>query len=124
MSRLSVHGNWATWNDWSICSVTCANGTVTRLRTCTDPAPVNGGNKCSGVDTEVNTCSFDPCPGTFFKSGIAVLSYIIIMIVIIKQQQQHLHHQHHPLLYFAIINKIARNIILFFSFSISSSVVP
>ncbi|XP_060565047.1 hemicentin-1-like [Ruditapes philippinarum] len=57
-----VDGNWAPWSDWSTCDVTCDNGTRTRTRTCTDPAPADGGLDCIGKMTEINICSKQLCP--------------------------------------------------------------
>ena len=47
------------WSDWGGCSKTC--GTGTQARTCTNPAPANGGADCSGESTLA--CNTDPCPG-------------------------------------------------------------
>ncbi|KAH3789112.1 mucin-like protein [Dreissena polymorpha] len=57
-----VDGNWNWWLSWSGCDVTCANGTQTRHRTCTDPAPQNGGLQCLGDGTQSKTCTLDACP--------------------------------------------------------------
>ncbi|XP_052264429.1 coadhesin-like isoform X3 [Dreissena polymorpha] len=57
-----VDGNWNWWSSWSRCDVTCANGTQTRHRTCTDPAPQNGGLDCFGIGTESQMCILDRCP--------------------------------------------------------------
>ena len=46
---LLVHGNWAAWENWSECSASCnANGHHIRKRnrSCTDPAPMHGGDYC------------------------------------------------------------------------------
>ncbi|XP_078693729.1 uncharacterized protein LOC144923237 [Branchiostoma floridae x Branchiostoma belcheri] len=52
----SVDGNWTDWSPWSACSVTCGVGTETRDRTCTNPAPANGGADCDGLDQEAQDC--------------------------------------------------------------------
>ncbi|XP_052264960.1 coadhesin-like [Dreissena polymorpha] len=57
-----VDGHWNWRSSWDICDVTCANGTQTRQRTCTDPEPQNGGLNCVGVEIESQTCSLDSCP--------------------------------------------------------------
>ncbi|KAH3866675.1 coadhesin-like isoform X2 [Dreissena polymorpha] len=57
-----VDGNWNWWSSWSRCDVTCANGTLTRHRNCTDPAPQNGGLDCFGIGTESQMCILDRCP--------------------------------------------------------------
>ncbi|XP_053385726.1 uncharacterized protein LOC123538063 [Mercenaria mercenaria] len=57
-----VDGNWAQWSPWSGCDVTCGNGVQTRSRTCTHPAPANGGLDCSGNGTETKVCKKDVCP--------------------------------------------------------------
>ncbi|KAI8513894.1 hypothetical protein Bbelb_082180 [Branchiostoma belcheri] len=51
-----VDGNWTDWSPWSACSVTCGVGTETRDRTCTNPAPANGGADCDGLDQETQDC--------------------------------------------------------------------
>ncbi|XP_078378151.1 SCO-spondin-like isoform X3 [Oculina patagonica] len=57
-----VDGNWTDWGDWDQCSVTCAGGTQSRSRTCTNPPPRNGGRECSGESKDVRSCNKDPCP--------------------------------------------------------------
>lgn len=46
------------WSAWSACSATCGGGTQTR--TCTNPAPANGGATCSGYSSQ--TCNIQACP--------------------------------------------------------------
>ncbi|XP_052252332.1 A disintegrin and metalloproteinase with thrombospondin motifs adt-2-like [Dreissena polymorpha] len=57
-----VDGNWADWGHWSKCSATCNNGTQTRVRSCTNPAPANSGLSCSGPAVESNMCQSQLCP--------------------------------------------------------------
>ncbi|XP_035688793.1 SCO-spondin-like [Branchiostoma floridae] len=57
-----VDGNWSSWSPWSDCSVTCGVGTETRTRTCTNPAPSNGGANCAGPGQETQECNTGmPC---------------------------------------------------------------
>ena len=60
-----VDGQWAEWDNWTECSVSCGNGTVQRRRACSDPLPANGGLYCNGSDTEIEQCSLDPCRSKF-----------------------------------------------------------
>ncbi len=46
------------WSDWSTCSLTCGGGTQTR--TCTNPAPANGGAACVGAASQA--CNIQVCP--------------------------------------------------------------
>ncbi|MDO8443217.1 MAG: ice-binding family protein [bacterium] len=48
------------WSDWDACSVTTCGQTGTQARTCTNPAPANGGASCSGLSTQ--SCSTTVCP--------------------------------------------------------------
>ncbi|XP_078598592.1 cartilage intermediate layer protein 2-like isoform X2 [Branchiostoma floridae x Branchiostoma japonicum] len=49
-------GGWSAWGPWSDCSVTCGTGMEIRYRTCTNPAPANGGADCVGLALETRTC--------------------------------------------------------------------
>eukprot|EP00058_Branchiostoma_floridae_P027786 XP_002613277.1 hypothetical protein BRAFLDRAFT_68242 [Branchiostoma floridae] len=58
-----VDGGWSEWSAWSGCSVTCGVGTQTRDRSCTNPAPANGGAVCEGDTEETQVCdSGVSCP--------------------------------------------------------------
>lgn len=58
-----VDGGWTRWTEWNECSVTCGNGTQSRLRTCTDPVPMYGGKDCRGESLQVRNCFPRHCPG-------------------------------------------------------------
>ncbi|XP_062505354.1 SCO-spondin-like isoform X2 [Corticium candelabrum] len=55
-----VDGEWGEWQSWSACSDTCRHS---RVRSCDNPIPSNGGNDCVGLDSETAACERDPpCP--------------------------------------------------------------
>ncbi|XP_078664782.1 mucin-like protein [Branchiostoma floridae x Branchiostoma belcheri] len=64
-----VHGGWSDWVD-SACSVTCGGGTLTRTRTCDNPAPAHMGDQCLFEDNATRglsesktvACNEDACP--------------------------------------------------------------
>ena len=60
---LAIDGGWSDFGDWSECSAECGGGTQTRTRTCTNPAPANGGADCEGDSTETRDCNTDKCEG-------------------------------------------------------------
>ena len=62
-SFLTVNGQWSAWGSYGSCSKTCDGGTQTRKRTCTNPAPQNGGSSCSGQDEQTQACNSKGCPG-------------------------------------------------------------
>lgn len=59
---VSVDGAWAQWSAFGSCSVTCGGGTYSRSRTCSDPAPANGGLNCTGDSADYGDCNTTPCP--------------------------------------------------------------
>jgi len=62
----AVNGNWSVW---SPCSASCGGGTQTR--TCTNPAPSNGGADCGGSNSQA--CNTDACddPSDASSTGAA-----------------------------------------------------
>ncbi|XP_035664469.1 SCO-spondin-like [Branchiostoma floridae] len=57
----SVDGEWSTWSHWTECDATCGGGTTRRSRTCSAPAPKNGGLGCEGLGQELSVCNAEPC---------------------------------------------------------------
>ncbi|XP_063677768.1 SCO-spondin-like [Bolinopsis microptera] len=57
-----VDGGWSDFSDWSECSVACGGGSQSRSKSCSNPAPKNGGADCDGDDSESQDCNADPCP--------------------------------------------------------------
>lgn len=62
ISPCVVHGNWGAWSKWSICSKTCGGGYYKRTRTCSNPAPRNGGRTCQGSSQQTGRCNTRQCP--------------------------------------------------------------
>ncbi|KAL5255035.1 hypothetical protein ACHWQZ_G014467 [Mnemiopsis leidyi] len=58
----AVDGGWSDYGSWSECSAVCGGGTKTRTRSCTNPAPANGGADCVGEATEAQDCNTHSCP--------------------------------------------------------------
>ena len=52
------------WNTWGQCTTTCAEGTRSRSRSCSNPPVSSGGKSCSGQHVETEKCNKDiPCSG-------------------------------------------------------------
>ncbi|XP_058450901.1 hemicentin-1-like [Malaya genurostris] len=57
----STNGGWTPWTKWSPCSETCGFGRSLRWRSCTNPAPRNGGLPCKGSESEIMICKEREC---------------------------------------------------------------
>ena len=61
-------GAYTSWSDWSLCSTTCGEGIMTRIRTCTNPPPMYGGSDCfaTGSAFQQKPCTIKiNCKGNF-----------------------------------------------------------
>lgn len=47
-----IHGSWSCWSSWSSCSASRSS----RSRSCSNPAPQNGGQGCTGESMETSDC--------------------------------------------------------------------
>ena len=69
-----VHGGFSAF---SACSKTCGGGT--RIRTCTNPEPRNGGRACVGESQQ--TCNTKACEGTKCcaqSAFVSLFSYVLV----------------------------------------------
>ena len=57
-----VNGGWSVWGPYGPCTVTCGGGHRSRHRTCSDPAPLNGGTPCKGPAVDMSNCNTQKCP--------------------------------------------------------------
>ncbi|XP_076085385.1 SCO-spondin-like [Mytilus galloprovincialis] len=61
-AKCPVNGGWTTWTPWSSCPQTCNDEYLNRTRSCSNPASVNNGTDCQGIDIEFKSCQAAQCP--------------------------------------------------------------
>ena len=71
-----VHGGFTVFSE---CSKTCGGGT--RIRTCTNPEPRNGGRGCVGASQE--TCNTKACESTTFRVQAVFLSFFLLSVLVL-----------------------------------------
>ena len=57
-----MNGGWGDFGAWGECPASCGGAYRSRYRACNNPAPVNGGEDCTGSNTETEICNPNPCP--------------------------------------------------------------
>ncbi|OWF39337.1 coadhesin-like [Mizuhopecten yessoensis] len=57
-----IDGGWGAWSHYSLCSVTCGSGAMTRTRQCDNPTPQHGGKNCPGSGRDSRRCTSRQCP--------------------------------------------------------------
>ncbi|XP_076472736.1 SCO-spondin-like isoform X3 [Babylonia areolata] len=57
----NVDGNWGSWGTYGPCSVTCGTGSKSRTRQCDNPAPMGGGENCTGSASDTADCTMAAC---------------------------------------------------------------
>ena len=62
---VSVDGGLSPWKNCTSCSVSCGGGTLTACRSCTNPPPQYGGEKCRGETKRTIVCSLETCGKPF-----------------------------------------------------------
>ncbi|XP_048241736.1 SCO-spondin-like [Haliotis rufescens] len=88
-SNTPVNGNWGQWTQWSgsTCPATCgptARRPVSRFRTCTNPAPSNGGASCPGQSSQSETQECGPTTCGTIESGLRNISVPVGQAVVLQ----------------------------------------
>ena len=78
---ITVDGDWTGWSDWSDCSKTCSEGTITRTRSCSDPLPQFGGLDCVGNAIDTDTCLISNCPSEY--QPLVFLCIILLLLLLL-----------------------------------------
>lgn len=78
-----VNGNWGAWRPWSTCTKTCGGGVKRRTRTCSNPAPKNGGRACTGSSAESQACNTSPCKGKRLQLLSSFFFFVFVVVDVV-----------------------------------------
>jgi hypothetical protein len=56
-----IDGGWTLWSNQGECSQLCGGGLQNQVRSCTSPAPANGGAYCGGASSQQIGCNMHAC---------------------------------------------------------------
>lgn len=76
-----VDGAWSGWANFGSCSLTCGSGQQEMRRTCTNPAPSNGGATCPGASSQFSACKLAECPGKFLSYHTSVVVQLMTIML-------------------------------------------
>ena len=78
-----MDGGYSAWEPWSVCSVSCGEGIMTRVRKCNDPEPSKAGKGCGmfGPVKEKKSCKNECLKGREYVTAVKVLAVVIFTCI-------------------------------------------
>ena len=61
----AIPAHWSDWGQWTLCSVTCGDGSLSRNRTCIIDPTSSDTFPCVGDSLQTNLCFNAYCPGRY-----------------------------------------------------------